>query len=363
METISGVRTVIITGASSGIGRALAIQTAQAGYAVLAVARRGDLLKTLEREIAAGGGLCATLAADIRGRDTPARIVSAALARFGRIDTVINAAGVAARGELALQSDNANHEQFETHVIGPLALIRQALPHLRIARGHVILVGSGVARLPIGGLGAYPVAKAAVRAAAAILRRELRPDGIALTYVDPGAVATGFMTSAGMAGPPEQVLLAPQFVAARILKSFARRPAVLNASPLQSAMVALGALFPGITAALMERMPELVGAQPAAAVTAAPIAPAAAAAPADSPVDAALEPLRVRMEKFGMRRAAVDEVLGAHAPVSAGEFAMRWAGMPNKHERALSVEVLTALERAGFLESAGEDTWKVVDRT
>ena len=76
----------------------------------------------------------------------------------------------------------------------------------------------------------------------------------------------------------------------------------------------------------------------------------------------ALEPIRARMQKFALRESTVRETLEREVRINLGDFAMRWAGMPNKHERALTGEVLLALERAGFLESAGEDVWKVLKK-
>lgn len=358
----NGARTVILTGASSGFGRELALQAARAGYAVVAVARRRERLESLEREILKEGGLCAPLVLDVRRKDAPATIVNTTLARFGRIDVIVHAAGLAARGDISTQSEASNAEQFETHVLAPLAITHHALEHLALTRGQVYFIGSGVARLPVTGLGAYPPAKAAIRSAATIMRRELRPREISVTYVDPGAVATDFMQRAGMQGPPDSVLLAPAAVAAKILRGFQRRPATLSASLFQTAVVTLGSLFPAITGAVLDHLPGLVGTAPLPA----PLQPQTNVLPETLPVttvstfEAALEPIRARMQKFALRESTVREALERNGHISLGEFAMRWAGMPNKHERALTGEVLLTLERAGFLESAGEDTWRVV---
>src|SRR5581483_4046967 len=207
---------------------------------------------------------------DVSDPSNARAIVDLARRAFGRLDVLVNNAGHAAVGPLIAQSDEALRAQFGTHVIGPVAIVREALPLLRAARGHVFMVGSGVARVPVGGLGAYPAAKAATRSATTILRRELRADGIAVTYVDPGAVDTAFMTRAGMAGAPGLLLAAPEDVARKILVAVGARPAVLNAVPWQTTFVALGERLPGITETVLARGPNLVGNQASAAASHAP---------------------------------------------------------------------------------------------
>ena len=188
-------------------------------------------------------------------------IVDLAREKFGRIDVLVNNAGQVAVGALSQQSDDALRAQFGTHVIGPVALVREALPLLRESRGIVFMLGSGVARVPVGGLGAYAPSKAATRSATSVLRRELKPQGIAVTYVDPGVVDTAFMSRAGMPGAPASIMATPETVARKILVAVRSRPRVLNAVPWQTAFVALAELFPRITDLVLERNPALVGTQ------------------------------------------------------------------------------------------------------
>ena len=124
------------------------------------------------------------------------------------------------------------------------------------------MLGSGVARVPVGGIGAYPPSKAALRSATAILRRELAPFEIAVTYVDPGAVDTAFMRRAGMPGAPQSVLVSPELVARKILLAVTTRPRVLNVVPLQTAAVTLAELLPALTEAVLARNPSLIGGGP-----------------------------------------------------------------------------------------------------
>jgi short-subunit dehydrogenase len=367
---------VVVTGASSGIGRALALRAARAGYDVVGIGRNTAALDDVAARVRREGGRIAVAAHDVGDPANARAIVALARRTFGRIDVLVNNAGHAAVGALSAQSDDALQAQFATHAVGPVALVREALPLLRESRGHVFMLGSGVARVPVGGLGAYPPSKAATRSASAILRRELRADGIAVTYVDPGVVDTAFMSRAGMAGAPAWVLATPEDVARKILLAIATRPRVLNAVPWQTAFVALAELFPRATDFVLERSPGLIGIQdvtPPAQLTAAPDMlpqsdavpdeaeaalhmPDESAASENAPLgfDAALEPVRRRMERVRLREEFVRGLLQADAVLDPNEVALRWAGMPNKNERAATIEVLDALTAAGFLARDGE---------
>jgi short-subunit dehydrogenase len=352
-------KTIVITGASSGIGRALALRASRAGMCVIGIARDAVKLGAL------GPGI-ETLVADVGEPGGARRIVEFALAKGGTIDVLVNNAGTVAAGPLIAQSDAALREQFATHVTGPLALVREALPALQASQGHVIMIGSGVGRIPIDGLGAYPAAKAALRSATTTLRRELRRYHIAVTYVDPGIVDTPFMERAGLAGGPKLLRVSPEVVARKIFDALPTRPREVNAVPWQTAAVGIGERFPRITDAVLSRSPGLVGTQPAIeefkAAETPPQTQREERAELETPPDAlesVLEAHARRMERSGLRPSFVRELLVVGARLELGEVAMRWAGMPNKHERALTLEVLRALEEAGYLEAEGEDAWRV----
>ena len=379
---------MVITGASSGIGRALAIRAARAGYDVVAIGRSASALEELAERVRREHGRIVTGAHDVAVPGSARIVAELARRSFGRIDVLVNNAGHVAAGALSEQSDEALQAQFGTHAIGPVALVREALPLLRASRGHVFMVGSGVARVPVGGLGAYPPSKAATRSAASILRRELKPDGIAVTYVDPGVVDTAFMSRAGMSGAPAPLLITPEDVARKILLAIGTRPRVLNAVPWQVAFVALAEMLPRATDFVLERNPALVGTQePAhdanrtigagteiAALTASehpqsaqpmtvedvPSADEAEAVlhvpepPAPAGFEAAIAPVRRRMERVKLREEFVRGLLREGDVLDGHEVALRWAGMPNKNERAATTEVLDALSEAGYLRRDGE---------
>ena len=236
-------RVLIVTGASSGIGAALARAAPGAGYRVAIVARRAGRLEGVARSIRDGGGQVVSVVGDVTADDMPARIVATTLSSFGRIDVVVNNAGGGALGALLEQTDAAIQTQWRTHVVAPLKISRAALPHLEASRGQLVFLGSGIARVPLPNYGAYALAKAAIRAAATQLRRELRDRGVAVTYVDPGLVATEFHKAMGIDRANDVRAASPERVAHAILHGIARRSAGVNAVPLHTAAAALGERF------------------------------------------------------------------------------------------------------------------------
>ncbi len=231
-------RTLIVTGASSGIGRALALASAREGFSVLMVARRAARLKEVARAIRDAGGACAVIEGDVTAPEMAARIVETALQTFDRIDVVVNNAGTGAIGPLLEVGDAAIEAQWQLHVAAPLRLARAALAQLEATHGQLVFVGSGVARVPLPSWGAYSLAKAAIRAAAIQLRRELRARRIAVTYVDPGVVASEFHSTVGIKRTL-QLVASPEQVARAILRGIARRAAVVNGVPWQTAFTTL----------------------------------------------------------------------------------------------------------------------------
>jgi NAD(P)-dependent dehydrogenase (short-subunit alcohol dehydrogenase family) len=285
---------------------------------------------------------------------------------FGRIDVVINNAGVGAPGALLEQSDDAITAQWDLHVAAPIRLTREALPALKASRGHVFFVGSGVARVPTPYFGAYPAAKAAIRAVAGQLRRELRPIGVAVTYADPGAVDTEFSQASGMERAAKSTATtSPAHVAKRILNATRKRPRRVNAVPWQTAAVVLGEWLPRIADLVISRVVDKPAAQVPA--TAAPQPqPQPRPEPQPPPLDdrsdfeKALEPVARRMERVKLPQRFLAELLQPNEELQLGDVAMRWAGMPNKNERAAVGEALDALCAGGFLEKTGDERWRVL---
>lgn len=357
---MSDSKVMVITGAGSGIGYETALQAAREGFGVLAVSRHEPQLYELAAKIVAEGGACVALPLDVTAPDAPTRIVHAARESFGRVDVLINNAGAATAGRLLEQTDAQIDAQWHLHVAAPLRITRELLPLLQESRGQVMFVGSGLARVPSPYYGAYCAAKAAVRAMTTQLRRELHGTGIAVTYIDPGSVRTNFSKTAGIPSfGPEWAVVDADRVARRIVSAARHRPMTVNAVPLHTFGAMLGEWFPRMAdRALAQRTPP-----PAQQLTPQP-APAPQPGPPPSPpasdFERALEPVSRRMERVKLPAAFLAELLRPGEDVQLADAAMRWAGMPNKNERAAMAEALDALTTGGFLERTGDESWRVL---
>jgi short-subunit dehydrogenase len=353
-------RSLIVTGASSGIGSALARAAAREGFAVTIAARRAERLEAVASEIRNAGGKVTAVVGDVTAESTPERIVAAAVAAFGRIDVVVNNAGAGAFGRLLEQSDTAIEAQWRLHVSAPLRLARRALPYLETARGQLVFLGSGAARVPLPNYGAYAAAKAAIRAVAIQLRRELRERGIAVTYVDPGLVASEFHAAMGIERASEVPAVSPEWVARAILRGIARRSAVVNAVAWQTASAAAGEWFGTLTDSVI--ISRFAARPPTAATSERKQANehVEPAPPEPSSFAQALAPVSRRMERVKLPTQFLHDTLVPGTTLELNELAMRWAGMPNKNERAAMHEALDALTAGGFLEALSGERWKVL---
>jgi short-subunit dehydrogenase len=358
---------MVVTGASSGIGQALALASARAGYDLAIVARRAERLAEVAERIRGSGAKCVSVVGDVTAPGLPARIVESAVRAFGRIDAVVNNAGGGAYGALLDQDDAALEAQWQLHVAAPLRLTRAALAYLATARGQIVFIGSGVARVPLPYYGAYSLAKSAVRATAIQLRRELRPRGIAVTYVDPGIVATEFHSSIGIT-PTMPIRVSAERVARAILRGLKRRSAVVNVVPWQTAFSAMGEWSGTLADPMIVKLftaqrtschPERSDTERAQRVEVERSRRTEDEAHQDA-FEKALEPVARRMERVKLPHSFLREALVPGATLELGHLAMRWAGMPNKNERAALREALDALEAAGYLERIEEETWRVV---
>ena len=178
---------VFITGASSGLGEALAREHARLGHAVALFARRGPALKALAASLGAlGAAGSLALVGDVRHRGDLDRALRATLARFGRVDIVYANAGFGLRGDLADLTLEQWRRQQAVNVEGLLNTVWASLPALKASRGRLGLVGSVLGFGVVPGNGAYAASKFAVRAIALALRAELQASGISVTHIAPG---------------------------------------------------------------------------------------------------------------------------------------------------------------------------------
>jgi NADP-dependent 3-hydroxy acid dehydrogenase YdfG len=185
-------QTVLITGASSGIGAATMRLMADEGARVVGVARRGDRIESLISEIRATGGYALGLPADVTERDQVNGCVDRVIEEFGRIDVLVNNAGIMPLSPVRELRVDEWDRMIDVNVRGLLYCIAAVLPHmLGQHNGHIVNVGSVAGRRPFPAGTIYSATKFAVRAISAGLRNELSPnDHIRVTDVEPGVVAT-----------------------------------------------------------------------------------------------------------------------------------------------------------------------------
>ncbi len=190
-------RTVLITGATGGIGRAAAVHFAAQGVRVFATGRKLELLGALEKEVGDPARLQG-IVLDVND----AASIAAAVAKIDEqtegagIDVLVNNAGYGLIGPLLDISDEKLRAQFDTNVFGLMAVTRAFVPAMvRKRRGRIVNVGSIAGRLTMPFMGAYNASKFAVEALSDALRMELQPFGIDVSIIEPGPIATGFSST------------------------------------------------------------------------------------------------------------------------------------------------------------------------
>ena len=181
---------VWITGASSGIGKAMAAEWARLGYKVALSARRKELLDKVAEEIRNSGGEAIAVTCDILEEDSIAHAVQEVIATWGQLDVVVANAGFGVFGSIEKLSAKDWNRQFQGNVTGLALTVKYALPHLMKTKGRIGLVGSVGAFLPSPNLGAYGASKAAVHSIGQTLQVELMGTGVSCTTMHPGFVVS-----------------------------------------------------------------------------------------------------------------------------------------------------------------------------
>ncbi len=182
------MRSVLITGASTGIGRATALRLGAAGWKVFAGVRKeedGEALRI------AGGERLTPLILDVTDPEQIAAAATQTEAEAGgRLDGLVNNAGVAIPGPLETLPIDDFRNQIEVNLTGQVAVTQALLPQIRAARGRVVFISSIGGRIAFPLTGAYHAAKFGIEAVGDVFRQELRPWGIAVALVEPGSIDT-----------------------------------------------------------------------------------------------------------------------------------------------------------------------------
>jgi NADP-dependent 3-hydroxy acid dehydrogenase YdfG len=210
------VKSALVTGGSSGLGLALARMLRDEGYDLTLVARRPEPLEEAAAEIGA-----LAVAANLGDADECVRVVTAHAEQHGGMNVLVNSAGLGIMGSFADQDTRRIGLQLDVNLRATMIVTREALPHLRAVRGHVITLASIAGTIPTPGLAVYGATKAALIALTSSINREESGHGVRATAISPGFVATRMTDWTGI---PAEEQIQPDDIAALVR-------AVLHLSP------------------------------------------------------------------------------------------------------------------------------------
>jgi NAD(P)-dependent dehydrogenase (short-subunit alcohol dehydrogenase family) len=250
-------KVVLVTGGSSGLGRAIAQAFGAAGARVVVAGLEADAVAQAAREMTESGLQALGLAADITRQEDVEAMFGQTLDQYGRLDVLVNSAGRSMRGGLLDVTPQQFRDLMELNLIALVRCTRAAAPHLLRQRGHVVNIGSLAAKSASRWVGAYPATKFAVAAYSQQLRLELGPKGLHVLLVCPGPVARKdprLYPLEGMEDLPERARrpgagarvrpIPPDWLAGRILEACRRRQPELVVPRKARLLFAVSQLWP-----------------------------------------------------------------------------------------------------------------------
>jgi NAD(P)-dependent dehydrogenase (short-subunit alcohol dehydrogenase family) len=254
-------RTVLVTGAGGGLGRAIASRFASAGARIAALDKDADGVRDLAAELERRGQPCLALPCDVTDADACAVAVAAAVARFGTLDVLVNNAGMSQRSGFAVTDLAVIRRVMDVNFYGAVHCTKAALPHLVAARGLVVAVSSVAGYTPLIARTGYAASKHAMHGFFESLRTELAPQGVGVMMVCPSFIATRIDRNAiGGDGLPvrhAQVTtggrLSPDAVAERVYQGARRGRRQLLIGRTAVAAWWLSRVAPGLYEKLMAR--------------------------------------------------------------------------------------------------------------
>ena len=252
-------RTVLVTGASSGIGRETALAFAAAGANLVLVARRAKVLAKVASEARKLGAQTLVATADVTQPEAVAGAFRKAVKRFGSVDVVVNNAGVLIPSKVVDLERADLQRMLDVNLIGALHVMQEAVRQMRVqGRGHIVNVGSLAGRRGFSPLGGYCATKFALVGLTEALRTELVGERIHVSLVLPGIVDTP-MATAAQHDPatadvwPEALTMPPSWVVWSIFLAIRFRLTEIAVPPGTALIEKLAALAPGATDALLRR--------------------------------------------------------------------------------------------------------------
>ena len=254
-------KTVLVTGAGGGLGRAIALRFAQAGARIAAVDKYVGGIERLQNEVEGLGGQCLAVPCDITDAGTCARAVAAAVERFGTLDVLVNNAGMSQRSGFAATDLAVIRRVMDVNFYGAVYCTKAALPHLVAARGLIVAISSVAGYTPLIARTGYAASKHAMHGFFESLRTELAPAGVDVMMVCPSFIATQIDRNAiGGDGQPvrhAQVTtggrLSPEAVAEQVLAGAVRSRRLLLVGRMARQAWWVSRLAPGLYEKLMAR--------------------------------------------------------------------------------------------------------------
>ncbi len=247
----AAVPTVIVTGASSGIGEAIARAWGKRGATLVLSARNGEELARVARAVDAAGGHAIVQPADVTREEDRQKLIERARSETGRVDVLVNNAGRGYYGSVARIDARDLEALFALNTIAPLRLTQLALDPLTRSAGTVVMISSVAGVVAGPRMGAYAASKFALEALAMALRAELAGAGVRVVVVRPGPVDTPFrrraVTTDGAAGvrPPGAEVQSPDDVAEQTIRAVDRGQSVVETTGFVRAASAAARLAPG----------------------------------------------------------------------------------------------------------------------
>ncbi|MDI1324531.1 MAG: SDR family NAD(P)-dependent oxidoreductase [Algoriphagus sp.] len=253
---------VWITGASSGLGRGMAVEYASQGALVVVSARRMDQLQEVVKEIESKGGKAKAVFCDVLDSKSIEACVNQIIEGFGKLDIAVANAGYGVLGKIEDLNEGDWQRQLAVNVTGLALTCKFALPHLRKTKGRLALIGSVAAFVPNPGTGAYGAGKAAVHNIGESLQVELKGSGVSCTTIHPGFVESNItrIDNEGnfhpdRSDPRPANLMWPTEKAAKVMvKAIEKRKKVFVFTGHGKLVVFIGKFFPGLMRIIAEKI-------------------------------------------------------------------------------------------------------------